>query len=161
MGSTPDRYRSTSNVKLPIRIIPSVTEVGTTQVQYTITLKTIFHNKLSASDIVLRIPTPLNATDADCKVANGKAKYVPEENVIVWKSVLSFALLALCTSLTTSSHPQQNSQTTRRSRMYPNSHRTLNQYDYAPSLGTTPNRRRFPGVDVHSIRTDSEIFKGI
>jgi len=34
---------------------------------------------------VLKIPTPLNATDADCKVANGKAKYMPEENVIVWK----------------------------------------------------------------------------
>ena len=82
------RYRSTSNVKLPIRIIPTVTEVGTTQVQYTITLKTIFSNKLSATNIVLRIPTPLNATNADCKVANGKAKYVPEENVIVWKLVL-------------------------------------------------------------------------
>jgi AP-2 complex subunit mu-1 len=79
------RYRSTSNVKLPIRIIPSVTEVGTSQVQYAITLKTVFSNKLSATDIVLRIPTPLNATDADCKVANGKAQYVPEENVIVWK----------------------------------------------------------------------------
>ena len=85
-----DRYRSTSNVKLPIRIIPSVTEVGTSQVQYTITLKTVFNNKLSATNIVLRIPTPLNATNADCKVANGKAKYVPEENVIVWKLVFSF-----------------------------------------------------------------------
>ena len=77
-------------MKLPIRIIPTVTEVGTTQVQYTITLKTTFSNKLSATNIVLRIPTPLNATNADCKVANGKAKYVPEENVIVWKLVSLF-----------------------------------------------------------------------
>jgi hypothetical protein len=45
-------------------------------------------------NIVLRIPTPLNATDADCKVANGKAKYVPEENVIVWKLVLSFPYMS-------------------------------------------------------------------
>ena len=88
----PDRYRSTSNVKLPIRVIPSVTEVGTTQVQYTITLKAIFNNKLSATNLVLRIPTPLNATNADCKVASGKAKYVPEENVIVWKSVIFVTL---------------------------------------------------------------------
>jgi AP-2 complex subunit mu-1 len=87
-------------VKLPIRIIPSVTEVGTSQVQYTITLKTIFINKLSATNIVLRIPTPLNATNADCKVANGKAKYVPEENVIVWKLVTFFSSLELRTSLT-------------------------------------------------------------
>ena len=92
VGFLPDRYRSTSNVKLPIRIIPSVTEVGTTQVQYTITLKTIFNSNLSATNIVLRIPTPLNATNADCKVANGKAKYVPEENVIVWKSVFFSSL---------------------------------------------------------------------
>ncbi|KAF8912192.1 Mu homology domain-containing protein [Gymnopilus junonius] len=79
------RYRSTSNVKLPLRIIPSVTEVGTTQVQYTVTIKANFNNKLSATNVVLRIPTPLNATTVDCKVATGKAKYVPAENVIVWK----------------------------------------------------------------------------
>ncbi|KAJ3514203.1 hypothetical protein NLJ89_g2505 [Agrocybe chaxingu] len=79
------RYRSTSNVKLPLRIITSVTEVGTSQVQYTVTVKTNFGNKLSATNVVLRIPTPLNTTSVDCKVAVGKAKYVPAENVIVWK----------------------------------------------------------------------------
>lgn len=85
---TSARYRSTSNVKLPLRITPTVTEVGTSQVQYTITIKANFNNKLSATNVVLRIPTPLNATSADCKVATGKAKYAPSENVIVWKSVL-------------------------------------------------------------------------
>ncbi|KAG5634983.1 hypothetical protein H0H81_000147, partial [Sphagnurus paluster] len=79
------RYRSTSNVKLPLRVIPTVNEIGTSQVSYTITVKANFNNKLSATNIVLRIPTPLNTTTADCKVANGKAKYVPAENVIVWK----------------------------------------------------------------------------
>ncbi|KAF8197612.1 Mu homology domain-containing protein [Pholiota molesta] len=79
------RYRSTSNVKLPLRITPTVTEIGTSQVQYSITIKANFNNKLSANNIVLRIPTPLNATAADCKVATGKAKYAPAENVIVWK----------------------------------------------------------------------------
>lgn len=84
---SPPRYRSTSNVKLPLRITPSVTEVGTSQVQYTITVKANFNVKLSATNVVLRIPTPLNATSADCKVATGKAKYAPSENVIVWKYV--------------------------------------------------------------------------
>ena len=84
------RYRSTSNVKLPLRVTPSVTEVGTSQVQYSITVKANFNNKLSANNIVLRIPTPLNATAADCKVATGKAKYVPAENVVVWKCVVFF-----------------------------------------------------------------------
>jgi AP-2 complex subunit mu-1 len=59
-------------------------------VQYTVTVKANFGSKLSATNIVLRIPTPLNATSADCKVATGKAKYVPAENVIVWKWVFPF-----------------------------------------------------------------------
>lgn len=80
-----NRYRSTSNVKLPLRIIPSVTEIGTTQVSYTVSVKANFSNKLSATDVVLRIPTPLNTTTVENKVTNGKAKYVPEENVVVWK----------------------------------------------------------------------------
>jgi len=79
------RYRSTSNVKLPLRVLTSVTEIGTSQVSYTVTVKTNFNNKLSATNVVLRIPTPLNTTTVDCKVAVGKAKYVPGENVVVWK----------------------------------------------------------------------------
>ncbi|VDC06544.1 unnamed protein product [Peniophora sp. CBMAI 1063] len=78
-------YRSTTNVKLPLKVIPTVTEVGKTQVTYVIAVKTNFGNKLSATNVVLRIPTPLNTTSVDCKVANGKAKYAPSENVIIWK----------------------------------------------------------------------------
>ncbi|KAG7093020.1 hypothetical protein E1B28_009316 [Marasmius oreades] len=79
------RYRATSNVKLPLRIMPTVTEIGTSKVSYDVTVKTNFHNKLSATGIVLKIPTPLNTTNVECQVANGKAKYVPGENVVVWK----------------------------------------------------------------------------
>ncbi|THG99671.1 hypothetical protein EW026_g2729 [Hermanssonia centrifuga] len=46
---------------------------------------TNFNNKLSATNVVIRIPTPLNTTSVDCKVPSGKAKYVPAENVVVWK----------------------------------------------------------------------------
>ena len=79
------RYRSTSNVKLPLRVIPTVNEIGTTQVSYVVTVKTNFNSKLSATNVVIRIPTPLNTTSVDCKVPSGKAKYVPAENVVVWK----------------------------------------------------------------------------
>ncbi|KAK2459429.1 hypothetical protein APHAL10511_008540 [Amanita phalloides] len=79
------RYRCTSNVKLPLRVIPTIRELGTTQVTYTVVVKANFANKLSATNVVLRIPTPLNTTTVDCKVVNGKAKYVPAENVVVWK----------------------------------------------------------------------------
>lgn len=60
-------------------------EIGTSQVSYDITVKTTFNTKLSATNVVIRIPTPLNTTNVDCKVPNGKAKYVPAENVVVWK----------------------------------------------------------------------------
>ncbi|KAG8217935.1 Mu homology domain-containing protein [Butyriboletus roseoflavus] len=79
------RYRATLNVKLPLRVIATVNEIGTSQVSYTVSIKANFGNKLSATDVVLRIPTPLNTTTVDCKVANGKAKYVPAENVVIWK----------------------------------------------------------------------------
>lgn len=82
---TLSRYRSTSNIKLPLRIIPTVTEIGTTKVSYDITVKTNFNAKLSATNVVLRIPTPLNTVNVDCQAATGKAKYVPAENVVVWK----------------------------------------------------------------------------
>ena len=72
-----------------------MTELGTTQVQYSITVKAGFNAKLSATNVVLRIPTPLNATMATCKTASGKAKYVPAENVIVWKYVTSYSELYL------------------------------------------------------------------
>ena len=85
----PFRYRATTNVKLPLRVIATVNEIGTSQVSYTVSVKASFGNKLSATDVVLRIPTPLNTTTVDCKVANGKAKYVPAENVVIWKYVLA------------------------------------------------------------------------
>lgn len=62
-----------------------MTEIGTTQVSYTISVRANFSNKLSATEVVLRIPTPLNTTTVEIKAANGKAKYVPAENVVVWK----------------------------------------------------------------------------
>jgi AP-2 complex subunit mu-1 len=82
------KYRCTTNVKLPLKVQPIVIEHGRTRVEYTINVKTLFQGKLSATEVVLRIPTPLNASTVDVKCATGKGKYVPEENVIVWKYVI-------------------------------------------------------------------------
>lgn len=78
-------YRSTSNVKLPIKVLATVNEIGTSAVSYIVTIKTNFDAKLSASSLIVKIPTPLNTTNVECKAPNGKAKYVPAENVVVWK----------------------------------------------------------------------------
>lgn len=80
-------YRSTSNINLPFRVQPIVEEVGKSRVEYTVHVKAMFQPKLSASNVVIKIPTPLNAASVDCKVGIGKAKYVPAENMIIWKCV--------------------------------------------------------------------------
>jgi len=54
-------------------------------VEYTIQFRATFDPKLNANGVVLRIPTPLNTTNVNCKVTLGKAKYVPADNMIVWK----------------------------------------------------------------------------
>ncbi|TFK46655.1 clathrin adaptor, mu subunit, partial [Heliocybe sulcata] len=102
------RYRATSNVKLPLRVLANVNELGTTRVSYDVSVKANFGNKLSATNVVIRIPTPLNTTNVDCKVATGKAKYVPAENVVVWKiprvqggQECTFTAMAELTSTTT------------------------------------------------------------
>lgn len=79
------RYRSTSNINLPFRVQPIVEEIGKSRVEYTVHVKSMFPAKLSANNVVIKIPTPLNAASVDCKVGLGKAKYVPAENMIVWK----------------------------------------------------------------------------
>ncbi|GJJ12305.1 hypothetical protein Clacol_006546 [Clathrus columnatus] len=79
------KYRGTTNISLPLRVLPTITEIGTREVSYALTVKANFNTKLSATNVMLRIPTPLNTTTVDLKAPNGKAKYVPAENVIVWK----------------------------------------------------------------------------
>ncbi|CAD6583265.1 MAG: hypothetical protein CYPHOPRED_002276 [Cyphobasidiales sp. Tagirdzhanova-0007] len=79
------RYRSTTNINLPFKVVPIIEEIGKTRVDYTIQVKTSFSPKLNASSVVIKIPTPLNTAKVDCKVSLGKAKYSPSDNLIVWK----------------------------------------------------------------------------
>lgn len=79
------RYRSTENVNLPFRVHPVVNEIGKTRVEYRILVKANFMSKLSATSVVIKVPTPLNCSGANVRVTGGKAKYQPSENAIVWK----------------------------------------------------------------------------
>ncbi|KAG8920174.1 hypothetical protein FRC01_000889 [Tulasnella sp. 417] len=79
------KYRCTRDVNLPLKVMPTVVEHGRTKVEYNVTVRTNFSSKLYATEIALRIPTPLNATKVDAKYQHGKAKYTPSENVLLWK----------------------------------------------------------------------------
>jgi AP-2 complex subunit mu-1 len=79
------RYRATENVNLPFKVHPIVREIGTTKVEYSIAIKANYGSKLFASNVVVRIPTPLNTAKTTERTSQGRAKYEPEHNNIVWK----------------------------------------------------------------------------
>ncbi|KAM0282117.1 hypothetical protein ACHAQH_003157 [Verticillium albo-atrum] len=79
------RYRATENVNLPFKVHAIVNEVGRTKVEYSISVKANFGSKLFATNVVVRIPTPLNTAKITERCTQGKARYEPSDNVIVWK----------------------------------------------------------------------------
>ncbi|GAM36060.1 intracellular protein transport-related protein [Talaromyces pinophilus] len=79
------RYRATENINLPFKVHPIVREIGTTKVEYSVAIKANYGAKLFASNVVIRIPTPLNTAKITERTTQGKAKYEPEQNNIVWK----------------------------------------------------------------------------
>ncbi|KAF1981043.1 putative AP-2 adaptor complex subunit MU [Aulographum hederae CBS 113979] len=79
------RYRAVENVNLPFKVQAIVSEVNKTRVEYSISIRANFGSKLFATNVVLRIPTPLNTARITERTSTGKAKYEPEQNNIVWK----------------------------------------------------------------------------
>ena len=81
------RYRATENVNLPFRVHAIVNEIGKTKVEYQVAIRANYGAKLFATNVVIRIPTPLNTASIQTRTSQGKAKYEPSENYIVWKYV--------------------------------------------------------------------------
>jgi AP-2 complex subunit mu-1 len=79
------RYRATSNIHLPFRVHPIITEHSRTRVSYEIAIKANFSPKLYATDVLVRIPTPLNTAEGKWRCTHGKAKWERSENVVEWK----------------------------------------------------------------------------
>lgn len=79
------RYRATENVNLPFKVHAIVNEIGRSKVEYSIGVKANFGSKLFATNVVIKIPTPLNTAKTTERCTQGKAKYEPSENHIIWK----------------------------------------------------------------------------
>lgn len=79
------RYRSSENINLPFRMHPIVNELGKLKVEYQVAVKANFAANLTATNVVISIPTPLNTADITSRVTQGKAKYEPSTNIIEWK----------------------------------------------------------------------------
>ncbi|KAL0637014.1 clathrin associated protein complex medium subunit [Maublancomyces gigas] len=79
------RYRATENVNLPFRVHAIVNEIGKTKVEYQVAIRANYGTKLFATNVVVRVPTPLNTAGIQTRTSQGKAKYEPSENIIIWK----------------------------------------------------------------------------
>ncbi|KAF2721305.1 clathrin adaptor, mu subunit [Polychaeton citri CBS 116435] len=78
-------YRATENVNLPFKVQAIVNEVGKSKVEYSVSIRANYGSKLFATGVVVKIPTPLNTASTTHRTSQGKAKYEPSENAIIWK----------------------------------------------------------------------------
>ncbi|KAK3068765.1 clathrin associated protein complex medium subunit [Teratosphaeriaceae sp. CCFEE 6253] len=78
-------YRATENVNLPFKVHAIVNEVGKSKVEFSIAIRANYGSKLFATNVVVKIPTPLNTATTTHRASQGKAKYEPSENAIVWR----------------------------------------------------------------------------
>ncbi|KAI9829642.1 MAG: hypothetical protein M1826_005532 [Phylliscum demangeonii] len=79
------RYRATENVHLPFKVHAIVTEHGKARVEYSIAIRANYGPKLFATNVAVRVPTPLNTARLVERTSQGKARYEPEQNQLVWK----------------------------------------------------------------------------
>ncbi|ODV95454.1 hypothetical protein PACTADRAFT_58266 [Pachysolen tannophilus NRRL Y-2460] len=78
-------YRAVENINLPFKISPTVTSLGKFKVEYQIVIRSLFPNKLFATDVSLRIPVPPGTMKTSIQTSSGKSKFLPEESSIQWK----------------------------------------------------------------------------
>ncbi len=74
-----------ANVQLPFRVHAVVNEASKTRVEYKVVVRSMYPHKIYGQNVVIKVPTPTNTSNARISVTGGKAKYVGSENCIVWK----------------------------------------------------------------------------
>lgn len=79
------KYRTTDNINLPFKVLPIVKEIGRSRVEASITVKSNFSAKMFGTNVVVKIPTPKNTALCHIICTAGRAKYIPEQEGIIWK----------------------------------------------------------------------------
>uniref|UniRef100_A0A2P2HVU5 Adaptor protein complex 2 subunit mu n=2 Tax=Hirondellea gigas TaxID=1518452 RepID=A0A2P2HVU5_9CRUS len=79
------KYRISQSINLPFQVIPIVSEHGRSRIEYEVKIKGNFSAKLSATNVILRIPCPKHTSKTNVKVGSGKCKYDPNLSCLVWK----------------------------------------------------------------------------
>jgi len=79
------RYRTTDNITIPFKVLPMIKEVGRSRIEASITVKSCFDSKLFGLNVSIKIPLPKNTATCKIMCTNGRAKYIPEQDAIVWR----------------------------------------------------------------------------
>lgn len=77
-------YHIPSTSNLPFKVVSSVRDDGD-RVSMKVLLRSNFSSKLSATNVVLKVPTPNGVVRNMISSSNGKAKYIPEDKIVQWK----------------------------------------------------------------------------
>ena len=95
------RYRATKNVRLPFRVNVLVNEDSRRRLCLQIVLRATMESRLMATQVVVRIPTPRHASDAQCSASLGRAKFEPALNQVAWRlpKVTGHTECTLCASI--------------------------------------------------------------
>ncbi|KAL6452701.1 apm2 AP-2 complex subunit mu [Candida maltosa Xu316] len=78
-------YNCNSNINLPFRVYPQIQEIGRSKLMYKIRVESFYPEKLPATNVVIKIPTPKGATPSNISSSIGKCKFHPEDDSIIWK----------------------------------------------------------------------------
>ncbi|RCK54910.1 AP-2 complex subunit mu [Candida viswanathii] len=78
-------YNCTLNINIPFKVYPQIQQVGRSKLMYKIRIKSFYPEKLPATNVILKIPTPRGAVSSNLSSSIGKSKFLQEENLIVWK----------------------------------------------------------------------------
>lgn len=77
-------YHIANSTNVPFKVIPRISDSGD-RVSVSVTMRSLFDLRQVATAVCLKVPTPRGTTKSHVSCSNGKAKFSPQENCIVWK----------------------------------------------------------------------------
>jgi AP-2 complex subunit mu-1 len=106
------RYRKTENISVPFVISPMVHDLPGNKLEIRVNVRSNYDPKLSANPLILMVPLPENTADVKITAPAGRARYVPEQNAVVWKiarfnggSQAEIAIVATCLAAVSKASP--------------------------------------------------------
>jgi len=79
------KYRTSDNIQLPLKVFPTIKEVGRTRIEASVTVKSCYSPKLTANGLEISIPMPKNTAQCSIRASKGKAYYAPDKECILWR----------------------------------------------------------------------------